>query len=198
VALSAEALVMVRPRATFLELAESPADAGMRTLLRRPLLLLIVLGGFVSLTSAGRLVAFHVAMTLGFWAFGPLAQGLAAALVGRALAPRLRPSQAVDLMMAGNGPWMLLLLGIAGVCLFTPDVFAAFSWLARSRVLPALVIGVVAWSAFLSLACVRWGFGASWPRAVAGTIAYYALYAGLLVAWLLATHQLRPLFQEVA
>ena len=50
----------------------------------------VLLGGFVSLTSAGRLVASHIVFTTVFWGFLPLLQMAAVAAAVRAAAPRER------------------------------------------------------------------------------------------------------------
>lgn len=196
---SLELRAMIRPFVTHRALAHAQPPPGWGTLLRRPLLCLLMLGAFVSFTAAGRLVAVHLLSTLVFWAFAPAAQGLAAVVATRALAPRrLRPSQAVDLVLAGNGPWYLLLLFVSGVVLFAPDVLAAAEALVRSRALVALFAGVAAWGALLTWACFRHGLALPRWRAAAATALYYACFFGVLVSWLLAAVQLQPLFRTVA
>src|ERR1700722_2684035 len=124
---SDDARVMAHPFRAYATLAAAPEDRPARALVVRVGFLLLVLGGFVSLTAAGRLVAFHVASTMVFWSFLPAAQ----AAVFLALAPLIGPPRprprlvsALSLYFTGPGPWLLFLLLVAGVCLGAPDVYA--------------------------------------------------------------------------
>src|SRR4051812_45448333 len=104
--------VMLHPFRTYAELAAAPDERPRRTAAARALFLLFVIGAFVSLISAGRLVAFHVASTMVFWAFVPAIQALVLAGVLRLAAPRAEApalSRALALYFAGHGPWLLLL-----------------------------------------------------------------------------------------
>ncbi len=194
---SDDARVMVHPFRAYAELAaapEGPSSPG-KALAVRVALVLLVLGGFVSLTAAGRLVAFHVASTMVFWAFVPAVQAAVFAVVLRlASPPRHRPRlvPALALYFTGHGPWMLFLLAVAGVCLVAPDVYAAMTWLLGHGVLPGLMLATIAWSGVLTFACFRAGLGLSRGRAGAATGAFYAGFSGVIVSYYLAMNQIQP------
>ena len=193
-ALSAELRILLRPRATYRALGGDLPAPGAIPLLRRPLLFLLVVGGFVSFTAAGRLVLAHVLSTFVFWSFGPVLQGTAAIIASRVAAPRrLRPSQAVDLLLAGNGAWYLLLVALSGLCLFAPDVFHTTVTFVRAGVLPGLVVAVMVWSTVVAWAFFRHALGAPWHRALLGVVVYYGVFCAAILGYLLAAHQLRPL-----
>src|SRR5271163_513933 len=125
---SDDARVMAHPFRVYAELAGregGDAPSTGRTLAVRVAFILLVLGGFVSLISAGRLVAFHVASTMVFWSFVPAVQAVVMALVLRVVDPRAALAPALTLYFTGHEPWLLFLLSIAGVCLFVSDSGAA-------------------------------------------------------------------------
>ncbi len=148
---------------------------------------------FVSFTAAGRLVAFHVVSTMVFWAFAPLLQAICAGATVRALGPKgISLPRALSLYFAGHAPWMVLLVLVAGVCFVAPDVYGTFTWLLRAWVLPGLIFVTWGWSGALTYACFRAGLGASRGRAAAMTALFYALFAGSVVGYYLATNQIQP------
>lgn len=191
--IAAELRVIVRPRATYEALAATLPAPTLWVAARRPLLLLLVIGCFISLTTAERLVAFHVATTMLSWSFGPLAQALALAVALRLVARQVRLAHALDLLMVGASPWVLLLLATSGVFLFAPDLLATFRALLSAGVLQAAVLLALVWSVALTWACLRHGLALAPGRATAALCVYYTLYLGVFVAWLLGTHQLAPL-----
>ncbi len=193
---SDDARVMAHPFRAYAELATAPDDGqAARPLALRVALFLLVLGGFVSLLTAGRLVAFHVVSTMLFWSFVPAAQAAAFTAALRLGAPRgRRPplAHALTLYFTGHGPWLLFLLSIAGVCLFAPDVYATLRWLLGHLVLPALFLGTIAWSAVITFACFRAGLGFSRARASGTTALFYAGFSGIIVGYYLAMNQIQP------
>ncbi len=195
---SDDARVMVHPFRTYAELAESvdprPRSA-LGALVVRVGLVLLVLAGFVSLISAGRLVAFHVASTMIFWSFVPAWQALVMALVLRIVdpaRPRAALAPALTLYFTGHGPWLVFLLSIAGVCLFVPDTGAALRWLIGHGVLPLAMLGTIVWSMVLTFACLRAGLGFSRGRAGAGTALFYAGFTVAIVGYYLSMNQIQP------
>ena len=190
---SDDARVMARPFRAYAELAAAGDPAPVRTALRRVLFFLFGLAAFVSLSSAGRLVAFHVVSTMAFWAFVPLVQAAVFLVVLRLVgAPRRPPAHGLDLYFAGHGPWLLFLNGLAGVCLVAPDVYAAMTWLLRSYVLPGLMLGTIAWSGLLTYACFRAGLGLPRGRAGAATALFYLGFSGVIVGYYLAMNEIQP------
>ena len=122
--------------------AESDEDAA-RALPLRLGAMLLVLGAFVSITTAGRLAPEHLVGTAAMWSFLPALQALAlrvALAAGRSRAP-FRAS--LSRYYAGHGPWYALLLAVAGVCLFAPEVGAALRALLRTGALPVALLAAL-------------------------------------------------------
>lgn len=198
---SDDARVMVRPFRTYAELGETidePRGEGpgpARALALRVAFILLLLGGFVSLTAAGRLVAFHVASTMLFWSFVPAVQAAVFAVVLRLVDPR-RPRAALvpalTLYFTGHGPWLSFLMLLAGVCLVAPDVYGTMTWLLRHGVLPGAMLGVIVWSMVLTFACFRKGLGFSRGRAGAATALFYAGFTVVIVGYYLSMNQIQP------
>lgn len=189
---SDDARLIRRPFLTYGELAQEEDPRPWRTALGRALLLLLVIGAFVSITSAGRLVAFHVVGTMAFWSFLPLVQGLVFAGTASLVAPRFDVKAALALHSRGYAPWHLFLLAVSGVCLFAPDVAAALLGLLRSGVLPGLLALTWATSGLLTFACFRSGMGLARGRALAATGLYYLGYVVAIVSYYLAMNQIQP------
>jgi hypothetical protein len=189
---SDDARLLRRPFATYGELAGVVDARPLRTTIERALLLLFVIGAFVSITAAGRLVAFHLVGTMAFWSFLPLIQGLVFAVVVRLVAPQQSVKAALALHFRGYAPWHLFLLAIAGVCLFAPDVAAAMTTLLRVGLLPGLLVAAWIGSGVLTFACFRSGLGLSRARASAATALYYVGYVSAIVSYYLAMNQIQP------
>ncbi len=184
---------MVRPFRTYRELTEDGEDRGnFRSIAFRVLLLLLVIGAFVSFTTAGRLVAFHVANSMVFWSFVPALQTAALVIAVRAVAPRTSLGSAVALHFVGHGPWLLFMLVVSGICLFAPHVYFTFTWLITHGVLPLYLLGTLGWSAVITTAYFRVGLSLSRGRTALGTFLYYLIYIGVIAAWYFATNQLPP------
>jgi len=189
---SDEVRLLRRPFAAYRDLAERHEDArAWHVALRGPLLWLTVVAGFVSLTSAGRLVWYHLLFPAVAWSFAPLFQALWVALVSRG-APRALPlGRRLDLYFRGQAPWYLWMLFIAGLCLFTPHARLAFEALTPVVVVTLLATFVA--SGLLTYAYFRAALGFSRWAATARTGAFYLLYGGGGVVYFLATDQLIPL-----
>jgi hypothetical protein len=186
---------MVRPFRAYAAIAAIPDERPARTAAGRALLFLLVTGAFVSLTAAGRLVAFHVASTMVFWSFVPMAQAsvFAAALLLATLgAPRPRLAPALALYFMGHGPWMVFFWLVAGVCLLAPDVYGTLMGLVRGGALPALMLVTIAWSGVLTYACFRSGVGLPRRRAGAATAIFYAGFTAVIVGYYLAMNEIQP------
>ena len=189
---SDDARLLRHPFVTYGELAAAEDARPLRTALGRALLLLLVIGAFVSLTSSGRLVAFHVVGTMIFWSFLPLIQGAVFAATARLVAPRFGVKAALALHFRGYAPWHLFLLATAGVCLFAPDVAAVMLALLRFGVLPGLLLATWIASGLLTFACFRSGMALSRGRASAAMALYYLGYVSAIVSYYLAMNQIQP------
>jgi hypothetical protein len=192
---SDDARVLVRPFRAYAAIAAIDDDHPARTAAARVLLILLVIGAFVSLTTAGRLVAFHVVSTMVFWSFVPLAQAAAFAAALTVAAPRTpRPklAPALALYFTGHAPWMILFWILAGVCLLAPDVYATMMWLLHTGALFGMLLVAVAWSGVLTFACFRSGIGLSRGRAGAATALFYAGFTAVIVGYYLSMNEIQP------
>ena len=191
--LSDEALVMVAPFRGYAIVAARPSR-GAAGVAARALTSLFLIGAVVAITTAGRLVPAHVALVAIAWSFVPALQALVVSFVSRRTTKRLGLAEAIDLHMAGNGPYLAFLLSIAGVVLLAPDVRAAFGWLMGSRVLPAIGIATVAGAMLTSFAFYRVCGGDRPRRALALLGVEWLAKAALLVAWYALIDNLAPQF----
>lgn len=115
--------ILLRPAFAFRTLADS-AEQG--SLWRGPISLLFVFGCVISLLASGRLTIRLIADGMVSFAFIPLFEVVALAIVmrrttgaagGRAA---VRFARAVDLFFAGQLPWVLWLIVVGTVCAFVP------------------------------------------------------------------------------
>ena len=118
-------------------------------LVRRPLLLALFLSSGVSLMSSGRLTQRLVVDGAVSFAFVPLVELAAFALVYRRRSGRLPSAHEVDRFFTTNTPWMLCVVALAalvslqtprdvGLWTFPPGVFAPLS----------VIVLAIAWSAY--------------------------------------------------
>lgn len=191
---SDESRALLRPFRTFAAIADRKPEAGaLIVFLRRPALLLLMLGAFVSFTSAGRLVGYSLLNTAVFWSFVPGLQVVAVCVVAAVLRSNCGIPVAVDRFFVGQGPWYAFFLAISGLCLFSPDVFAAFSFIMGKGILPIALLATAFWSNVVTVACFRAGFGFSRKRTLVAFGLYHLLYSGVIVSYYLAMDQLQPL-----
>jgi len=192
---SPEARLLRHPFEAYEELeAEALVDDTPRwqLWLRRPARLLVFLGVFVALSTAGRLVLWHVALAFVFWAFVPLYQSLAAALTVRLFKRDADLAKSVDLFYMGHGPWYALLAFLVAVCFAAPEVYEAFRFLAISFILPGLVLGTMGLATVLTYAFFRSALGLSRGRSFMAMVTYYGLLMLAMGSWYLFTGQLLP------
>lgn len=140
--LSDEALLLVSPfRGYELLAARSKEHSAWRALAQRIAFNLLILGCVGSLVAAGRLVAFHVLFIAVAWSFAPWIQSLTVGVVSRLCRETISVPRAIELHMAGNGPWLALFIALSGVLLFSSDVAATLGWLLGTSVL--LIAGLL-------------------------------------------------------
>lgn len=169
---------------------DAPDDA--RDLWPRLALSLLTLGTFVSITTAGRVVPWHLVGVAVSWSFLFALQAIALRVslaAGRAHTPFAR---AYALYLAGHGPWWLLLTSVAAVCLVARDVAAVFRALLSSGALPAMLLATVLWGAVITHTLMR-AVCPTRGRAALATAAFYATLVALIVGWYVATDELPPL-----
>lgn len=189
---SDDARVLARPFQAYAELAVEGEEQPARTALTRALFFLFTVAAFVSFVTAGRLVAFHLVSTMLFWSFLPAVQALAFVFALRLTAPRESRAEALALYFAGHGAWMLFFLAVSAMCLFAPDVRAAFQWLLAKGVLPLLMLVTIAWSIVITFACFRAGVGLARNRAAAATGIFYGAFTVVIVGYYLAMNEIQP------
>jgi hypothetical protein len=191
-----EARVMFRPFRTYRELAALGVDPSPPAwvAIRGPIAMLFFIAGFVSITSAGRLVWYHVLFGMIGWSFLPVLQiaflGIAASL----FRPRsISFARAIDLFYAGVAPWFVLFFALAAVCLFSGDSWAVFEMLLGSGALFIGLTAAIGWSSLLTFAFFRAALGLGIARALAASGVYYASFAAAVAVYYAVTGQLLPL-----
>jgi hypothetical protein len=189
---SAEATLLARPFATYRALGERRGERTWRDLARGLLLEGALLGAFVSLTTAGRLVASHVVFTAVFWGFLPLLQVVAVAAAVRVAAPRERIVPAASLYFEGLGPYYVFYLVISGICLFAPNVYGVFTALLRVGALPLYLLGTIVWGAVITWAFFREGLALPRRRAGIGAAVFYGIFVGTVLGWYVVLNILPP------
>jgi hypothetical protein len=198
VTLSDDVRVMLRPFAVYRELGRTDEPTPGRAALVRAGFFLLVLGGFISLTTAGRLVAFHVASVFLTWAFLPLLQALAVTLAVRTAAPKASIRRALALYFTGHAPWFFWMLIIAFVPLVVGDVYKTMGILLRFGVVPALLLAAIGWGGVLTYAAFRAGLDLSRARAAGATAIFYLAFVGSILGYYLATNQIQPQWPGIA
>jgi hypothetical protein len=169
---SDELRLMAAPMAGYRALCQQPSAPGARTLLRRPALVAVIIGGVITLTTTGTLAPGLFLSSVLTWAVAPLVQALlAAALIALVRRRRQLPlSSALDLFFAGHGPWSLWLLALAlAVMLKLPLGLGALP--GRFLVLTTAIVPI-AWTAVLTFAFCRTALGLRARGALVWTAAY--------------------------
>jgi hypothetical protein len=195
-AVSDEALILLRPFRAYRAIVERAGIErhGGWGLVGRVALMIVTLGVVTSLTSSGRVLPHHVVFSGAAWSFVPLLQIILVTttwLIDR----RRRPwASAVELHFAGNGPYLLLLLGLACMTMLPPDVGTLFAWLLGSGVLPGLAILTLLWGATTSFAFYRVVYGRSRLSAAGLLGVEWALKLLLVFGWYHSLDNLVPQF----
>lgn len=195
---SDELRVMLRPFSAYRALASGHPELDDASVWRRPVLTLLVLGCFVSTTTAGRFVPAHVLFVAIAWAFVPAAQ-LGSLAVVRALWGRhVGLRRTVHLFFAGQGGWLVALMGLMALVMLAPGVADGFDsgrWIVAIGLvaLVALVHGMIVTFAF-----VREVWGAARGRALAATALYYLGVGGTFVTYYVVMGQLLPIVSSTA
>jgi hypothetical protein len=168
-----EIRVMVAPFATYRRLLGGPLPGGWRTVLRRPALMALVIGGFVTVTNTGDLLPTLLVGTTVFWLWVPLLQLLIATpLMALARRRQARLAPAVDLFFVGHGPWSLWLLGLTLVMMLRiPEGLRDLG-----EVVPMLLSALlpIAWTCVILFAFCRTVLGLSGWLAAGWTVLYQA------------------------
>jgi hypothetical protein len=171
--LSDEARVMLAPLAAYRRLASEPPAPGLATLFRRPALCALVIGCSIALTSTGGATPFAIVTTTASWTFVVgLQLTFAAILIAPCRRPGLRMTSALDLFFAGQGPWLLWMLGVTAAAL----VAFRLGPHAVPRLRYALMFALVPliWTWMIIFAFCRAVLGLEWRGALRWTFLYEA------------------------
>lgn len=195
---SDEVRVLYAPFRTYRELVEGAlADAADRgsaraawsRVLPKVLVTHLVVAATISMITAGRFIALHVALVALAWGFAPFIQIAAAVLLRLARPRRLAAAHAARLELTGNGALLAFLLTLDALIALLPS--AVYDGLFSSGaiallVLAALVTGGVAGFAF-NRAC-----GCSRKRALALVLTEWLLRGLLVLPWYQVMNNLAP------
>jgi hypothetical protein len=123
--------------------------------MRRPLLLLFLLGCVVSLQASNRLSARLIADGILSFAFIPVFELLSLAIVYRRAARRVPFAKAVDMFFAGNAPWVYWLLVFVAIrAVQTPEQATAWPVWWQWTVMLSL-LAPIAWTSYVDLQFFR-------------------------------------------
>jgi hypothetical protein len=115
-------------------------------LLRRPLILLLVLGCGVSMAASGRFSARLIADGMISFAFVPIVEVGSLALVWRAERGDVPFARAVDLFCASDAAWMLWIVGFTALRTVQSPLQAVSTPLWAMRLLVALLGAAALWA----------------------------------------------------
>lgn len=147
------------PLETYRELTSEPAESSWLRALERPVLVAVIIGTAVTLSSAERVPAGLVAMGILCWSFVPALQLITGAIVsGMAPARSITMARAIELLFVAQLPWSVWVLVMTGMNAFTdlPRPLAV-------ELLSLLVPGV--WTAAIVSAFCQTALGCSKPQA---------------------------------
>jgi hypothetical protein len=147
-----------------------------------------------SVTTAGRLVPFHVVAIGVAWSFVPVIHALTVAVVARLARVRLPVVRAVELHMAGNGPYLLSFFFVGGVVLLSPDVASTFRWLLDTAILPVVAGATIFSGGLTTYAFHRTCGGSTRRRALLLLGAEWLVKVVLCLAWYGLIDNLAPQF----
>lgn len=192
--LSDEALLLLAPFRGYAHLVDREPTSAHRALAWRVAIVLGTIGVVGSLTTVGRLVGAHVLSIAAAWIFVPAIHAAMVAVTRRLSPTRLPAARAIELHMAGNGPYLALFFGLAVVVVVSPDVAGTFRWLIDTKVLPLAVLLTLLWASVTSYAFYRTCAGAHPRRAIVLLAAEWVLKVVLCLVWYASIDNLAPQF----
>ncbi len=190
---SDELLLLARPFTAYAAIGRRPEEPGLWRAIRRPLLALLMIGSFVSVTTAGRFTIVHVVFAAISWSFLPAIQ-IAWLLALRSRVARAIPAGAsVDLFFAGQSAYyaffcavMLLIVAAPGLA----DRISGLYWIGifGAGILAAQLHGIYSTAAFM-----RQIWLLSRAGTFTATVTYYLAVSGTLLLYYVSMGQLLPL-----
>lgn len=193
--ISDELAISLRPFAAYRALVLEAEAGRARGLGARLATFSVLLAGFISLTTSGRLLPIHFLASPIAWAFVPTIQLASVAIVWGVLARRRIPLvRALGLHLAGNGPWMLFMLGMTAAVLLSPDVGATFLFLLDTPALAIVLVVVIVHGMVTGLAFWREGVGLKGGMASVAVAVEYTSRIALFLLWFAQIDNLVPEF----
>jgi hypothetical protein len=189
---SAEVRLLRRPFAVYRELASEEDPGPLRTAVERTILLFVVIAASVSFITAGRLTLRLLVGTTVAWGMVPLLEWAVVLLTHAIGRPKISRARAIGLYMAGNAPLLLFMLASAAMCIFSPDVYATFTFALRTLILPLLLLGSLFYGWTLSYAYYRAGLGFGRGKALALLVVDVVAKISLVVGWYMAINNILP------
>lgn len=186
---------MIRPtegfRRSFARAEESP----WRAMLGHVLLLQLFIGLFVAFTTARALVLLHVLHAGLFWGFVPFIQLGGTAIVLRfgypsVDAPRMRILLAAH--GAKNGPFYVLILLLAALFLFSPDLGRTFFFALGYGLLPLGILLAFGWATVLTYWFYKTLLPISRARAIGLTAVDTLLKTAVIIGYYVVIGNLLP------
>jgi hypothetical protein len=169
-----EIRVMVAPLTTYRRLLGGPLPGTWWSAVRRPALMAVIIGGFITLSNSGELLPTLLLGTALAWSWIPTLQLLVAApLIALARRRAVRLAPAIDLFFVNHGPWSLWLLAVTLVMMARlPDGLRELH-----QVVPLLLSALlpILWTCGIIFAYCRTVLALSVWRALAWTVIYQAL-----------------------
>jgi hypothetical protein len=170
------------------DLAARPSTSGGWSVpARRALRLALALGATISFLNGGHLGPARLLPSMICWSFVPLGRMAAFALAATVLADVPTPRSA-DLYGAGQGPWLVWLLGVSLVALLRPSWALGVS---DPLVLASLALTVV-WSLRIRYVFLRAVLGLSTGRASAALALMSVFFWTGVLGFFVGTDQLLP------
>jgi len=181
VRLSPDARALVSPAEVFRSLARG-GDGGAWVLARRPLALLVAIGSTVSILAGGRLTARLVLDGAISFAFIPIVEIAALAIVVRRIPSRVPFAQAVDVVFTASGPWILWMLAASTIAsIVEPEDLPRWTSRPRLYVIAAATGLAIAWFVRLEYCAFRCALERTRREAIRDVALHRAL------AWTAAT-----------
>jgi len=175
VRLSPEARALVSPADVFRGLAGG-RGGGAWLLARRPLALLLAMGSTVSILAGGRLTARLVVDGAISFAFIPIFEIAALAVVLRRIPRRVPLAQAVDVVFTANGPWILWMLAASTIASIAgPEELPRWTSRPRLYFVAAATAIAIAWFVRLELSAFRWALERTRREAISDVALHRAL-----------------------
>jgi hypothetical protein len=157
------------PLDTYRQLVAEPRHGTWRRALERPLLVALIIGTAVTMSSARRVPLGLVLMGIVCWSFVPIVQWLVGALViGQARGRPMSMARSLELLFVGHLPWTLWTWALIGLYTFTDIPLGLIV-----EMLSLLVPGV--WTAMIVFAFCRTALGCAAGRARLLTAAHQTM-----------------------